>query len=140
MHVCQRSVLVSSSTFLYTSKTRLKSKNTVFTFSPKIIFSFSKINSPSRLCTISIVELSSISLTVTTFSRRGNFIFPLIRPSLPVVSYDKLTLEEKARFDNVNIGKGVLAQDELLSQRLPEMPANIIPIIEQIWLEEVVGK
>ncbi len=60
--------------------------------------------------------------------------------TLPVVSYDKLSDEEKARFDNVDIGKGVLSQDELLSKRLPEMPANIVPIIEEIWLEEVVGK
>jgi len=51
-----------------------------------------------------------------------------------------LSDEEKARFDKVDIGKGVLSQDELLSKRLPEMPANIVPIIEEIWLEEVVGK
>ena len=60
--------------------------------------------------------------------------------SLPVVAYEKLTNEEKARFDKVKIGQGVLAQDELLSRRLPEMPANIVPIIEEIWAEEVVGK
>ena len=60
--------------------------------------------------------------------------------SLPVVSYDKLTDEEKARFDKVDIGEGVLPQDELLNKRLPEMPANIVPIIEEIWAEEVVGK
>ncbi|NLY86130.1 MAG: ABC transporter substrate-binding protein [Tissierellia bacterium] len=60
--------------------------------------------------------------------------------TLPVVAYDKLSDEEKARFDKVDIGKGVLSQDELLSKRLPEMPANIVPIIEEIWLEEVVGK
>lgn len=59
---------------------------------------------------------------------------------LPVVSYDKLSSEEKARFDKVEIGGGVLPQDELLSKRLPEVPANIVPIIEEIWLEEVVGK
>ncbi|MFA5523092.1 MAG: ABC transporter substrate-binding protein [Tissierellales bacterium] len=60
--------------------------------------------------------------------------------TLPVVSYDKLRAEEKARFDNVDIGEGVISQDQLLNKRLPEMPANIIPIIEDIWLEEVVGK
>lgn len=60
--------------------------------------------------------------------------------SLSVISYDKLTAEEIARFDNINIGEGILTQDELFSKRLPEMPANIIPIIEEIWLEEVVGK
>lgn len=60
--------------------------------------------------------------------------------TLPVVAYDKLSDEEKARFDKVDIGQGVLPQDQLLSKRLPEMPANLVPIIEEIWLEEVVGK
>ena len=34
----------------------------------------------------------------------------------------------------------VLSQEELLAHRLPEMPAALVPIIEEIWLEEVVGK
>lgn len=59
---------------------------------------------------------------------------------LPVVSYDKLSEEQKEAFDNVDLGKGVIAQDELLSKRLPEMPAELVPIIEEIWQEEVVGK
>ena len=33
-----------------------------------------------------------------------------------------------------------MPENELLSKRLPEMPANIVPIVEEIWLEEVVGK
>lgn len=60
--------------------------------------------------------------------------------SLSVISYDKLTTKEINRFKNINLGEGVLTQDELFNKRLPEMPANIIPIIEEIWLEEVVGK
>lgn len=60
--------------------------------------------------------------------------------SLSVVSYDKLSEEEINRFNNVDLGEASIPQDELLEKRLPEMPANIIPIIEEIWLEEVVGK
>ena len=60
--------------------------------------------------------------------------------TLPVVSQDKLSDEEKAAFSKVDMGKGVLTQDVLLSHRLPEMPADIVPIIEEIWTEEVVGK
>ena len=60
--------------------------------------------------------------------------------TIPVVSYDKLNDEQKKAFDSVDIGKGVLSQDELLSKRLPEMPAGLVPIIEEIWNEEVVGK
>lgn len=59
---------------------------------------------------------------------------------LPVVSQAKLSDEEKAAFDAVDLGKGVLSQDELLSHRLPEMPADLVPVIEEIWAEEVVGK
>ncbi|MEG0855509.1 MAG: ABC transporter substrate-binding protein [Terrisporobacter sp.] len=60
--------------------------------------------------------------------------------TLPVVDNNKLSNEEKELFDNVNIGKGTITQEELLSKRLPEMPADLVPIIEEIWLEEVVGK
>lgn len=60
--------------------------------------------------------------------------------TIPVVDYNKLDDTQKSAFDSVDIGKGVISQDELLSKRLPEMPAGLVPIIEEIWLEEVVGK
>ena len=59
---------------------------------------------------------------------------------LPVVAAEKLSGEEKAAFDAVDLGQGVLSQAELLAHRLPEMPASLVPIIESIWLNEVVGK
>ena len=59
---------------------------------------------------------------------------------LPVVDASKLSDEEAAAFDAVDLGQGVLSQAELLSHRLPEMPASLVPIIEEIWLAEVVGK
>lgn len=59
---------------------------------------------------------------------------------LPVVATEKLSAEEKAAFDAVEIGEGVLTQAELLAHRLPEMPASLVPVIEEIWLNEVVGK
>lgn len=60
--------------------------------------------------------------------------------TLPVLDGRKLSAEEKKAFEKVDIGKGVLSQNELLNHRLPEMPADLVPIIEDIWLEEVVGK
>ena len=60
--------------------------------------------------------------------------------TIPVVDYQKLNAEEKQLFDSVDVGKGVLSQEELLSKRLPEMPAGLVPIIEEIWAEEVPGK
>ena len=59
---------------------------------------------------------------------------------LPVVTTEKLSDAELAAFDEVDLGKGILSQAELLAHRLPEMPASLVPIIEQIWLNEVVGK
>ena len=63
-----------------------------------------------------------------------------ILKTLPVVEYDKLDDSQKEAFDKVDLGKGTIPQDELLDKRLPEMPAELVPIIEEIWLEEVVGK
>lgn len=89
-------------------------------------------NAPNKAAAmVAINEIISAKIQATQFEELK---------TLPVVSYDKLTDEEKARFDNVDIGQGVLPQDELLSKRLPEMPANIVPLIEEIWAEEVVGK
>lgn len=59
---------------------------------------------------------------------------------IPVLDNTKLPEEQKALFDNVHLGEGTIPQDELLSKRLPEMPAELVPIIEEIWTEEVVGK
>lgn len=59
---------------------------------------------------------------------------------LPVVDYNKLSDGQKEAFDKVELGVGNIPQDELLAKRLPEMPAELVPIIEEIWLEEVVGK
>ncbi|HZK43277.1 MAG TPA: ABC transporter substrate-binding protein [Syntrophomonadaceae bacterium] len=60
--------------------------------------------------------------------------------ALPVVDYNKLSLAEKQLFDEVEMGEGCISQDELLSKRIPEIPANLVPIIEEIWQEEVVKK
>ena len=59
---------------------------------------------------------------------------------IPVLDNETLTEEQKAAFAQVDLGKGTIPQDELLSKRLPEMPAELVPVIEEIWLEEVVGK
>ena len=59
---------------------------------------------------------------------------------IPVLDNSKLSAKQQELFANVDLGKGTIPQDELLSKRLPEMPAELVPIIEEIWLEEVVGK
>lgn len=89
-------------------------------------------NSPHKAAAmVAVNEILSLELQASQFSKLK---------SLPVVDYRKLSEEEKTLFHQVDIGKGCLAQDELLAKRVPEMPAKLVPIIEEIWLEEVVGK
>lgn len=59
---------------------------------------------------------------------------------LPVVDFDRLSAGEQEAFGQVDLGQGVLTQEDLLRHRLPEMPAKLVPVIEEIWLNEVVGK
>lgn len=60
--------------------------------------------------------------------------------TLPVLDHDSLSEEQQALFDEVDLGPGTIPQDELLSARLPEMPGKLVPLIEELWLEEVVGQ
>jgi putative spermidine/putrescine transport system substrate-binding protein len=89
-------------------------------------------NSPNKAgALVAVNEILSAEMQSSQFSTLK---------SLPVVDYNKLNSEEKAQFDSVDTGKGTISQDELLAKRMPEMPAKLVPIIEEIWLEEVVGK
>ncbi|PAB55748.1 ABC transporter substrate-binding protein [Anaeromicrobium sediminis] len=62
---------------------------------------------------------------------------PKVWGDLPVLDNSKLSSEEKKLFDNVVLGKATIDQSILLDNRLPEMPAKLIPIIEKIWEEEI---
>lgn len=89
-------------------------------------------NSPNKAAAmVAINEIISAEMQASQFAELK---------TLPVVDYNKLSAEEKVLFDTVDIGKGAIAQDELLSKRVPEMQAKLVPIIEEIWQEEVVGK
>ena len=89
-------------------------------------------NSPHKAAAmVAINEIISAEIQASQFSEMK---------ILPVVDYNKLSAEEKTLFDSVEIGIGAIPQDELLSKRVPEMPGYLIPIIEEIWQEEVVGK
>lgn len=56
---------------------------------------------------------------------------------LPVLDNAKLTQKEKEMFESIDIGGATIPQVQLLEKRVPEMPANLIPIIEEIWLENI---
>lgn len=89
-------------------------------------------NSPNKAGSLVVVnEILSAEIQASRFSELK---------TLPVIAYNKLSDNEKKLFVSVDIGKGSIPQDQLLAKRIPEMPAKLIPIIEEIWLEEVVGK
>lgn len=62
---------------------------------------------------------------------------PTVWGDMPVLDFNKMTADEKALFNSVPLGKAGIPAEELASKRLPEMPANLVPIIEKIWLEDV---
>jgi len=89
-------------------------------------------NSPNKAGAMVVInELLSAQMQASQFN---------VLKTLPVVDYGKLSDEEKKLFDSVDTGRGTIAQSDLLARRIPEMPAGLVPVIEQIWLEEVVGK
>lgn len=79
---------------------------------------------------VAINEMLSSEMQLSKYEQLG---------LIPVLSNQLLDEETQAKFKAINPGKGTIPQDRLLDQRLPEMPAQIVPIIEEIWLEEVAG-
>src|SRR5699024_1830607 len=59
---------------------------------------------------------------------------------LPVVDNNKLSAEEKEILESVDLGKATLPQDVLAEHRIPEIPADLVPIIEKIWMETIPGE
>ena len=52
----------------------------------------------------------------------------------------KLPEADQQAFENVALGSAQLPSEELLNHRVTEAAGPVIPIIEQLWLDEVVGK
>ncbi|MEA4962635.1 ABC transporter substrate-binding protein [Lutispora sp.] len=56
---------------------------------------------------------------------------------LPVFDVQKLNNEEKKALSDLQLGEATLPQDIMSESRVPEIPANLIPIIEEEWIENV---
>lgn len=65
---------------------------------------------------------------------------PKVWGAMPVLDNNKLSSEELKVFEDTPVGIGALSQKELLEKRIPELPAYLVSIIEDIWQEEVLGK
>ncbi len=56
---------------------------------------------------------------------------------LPVLDMKRLKGEEKAVFNKLDNGKGILTPEELLLKRQPEVQAEKVSVIEKLWYEKV---
>ena len=60
--------------------------------------------------------------------------------NISVLDLDKVSAEQKAEFDAVPLGVTQIPLPELLGHRVAEPAGPVIPFLEQLWHEEVVGK
>jgi putative spermidine/putrescine transport system substrate-binding protein len=60
--------------------------------------------------------------------------------NISVLDMDRLSDDQRAAFAAVPLGVSQLPLDELLSHRVVEASGPVIPVLEQLWLDEVVGK
>lgn len=90
-------------------------------------------NSPNRAGALVVINhILSPEVQASKFD-------PLVWGDLPVIDPDRLTVEQRQLFDGIVLGEGVLPLDTLLQHRLPEMRAELVPIIEALWREVVLG-
>lgn len=60
--------------------------------------------------------------------------------TITVLDTDRLSAEQKKSFDDVAPKSTQIPLDELLTHRIAEASGPAIPVIEKLWLNEVVGK
>ena len=90
-------------------------------------------NAPNKAAALVVInEILSPEMQVTKYD-------PKVWGDLPVTDPELLSEEQKQLFDAVDIGDSVIPQDELLNKRLPEMSAKLVPIIQEIWREEILS-
>lgn len=58
---------------------------------------------------------------------------------LPVFDMRRLSLSEAEAVTSVPRGVATLTLDELSAHCVPELPADMVPVIEKIWEEEILG-
>ncbi len=89
-------------------------------------------NAPHKAAAlVAINEIESPEMQLQQYEVLGN---------LTVLDTAKLSAADQAAFANVELGASQLSSSELLSHRVTEAAGPVIPIIEQLWLDEVVGK
>ena len=89
-------------------------------------------NAPHKAAAlVAINEVMSPEMQLDQYQTLGN---------ITVLDMSKLPAETQEEFDSVELGSTQLPVSELLAVRVAEAAGPVIPIIEQLWLDEVVGK
>lgn len=88
-------------------------------------------NSPNKAAAMVVIN------SVLSFESQYSKYNPQVWGDLPVFDNNKLSNKQKQQLKNIHIGGNILTQDELLKHRLPELPANLVPVIEKIWQENI---
>jgi len=120
---------IAEGTFPATSKSFLFEKGTI----GNTHFLAPLFNSPNITGAMVVINhILSPEVQVTKYD-------PLVWGDLPVTDPNRLTPAQRQLFDNVQLGEGVIPQDVLLQHRVPEMRAELVPIIESLWREVILG-
>lgn len=80
---------------------------------------------------VAINEVLSPDYQLIRYEKLGN---------ITVLDLDKLSEEDRAAFDAVELGSAQLPLDTKLSHAVAEACGPVIPVLEQIWHDEVPGK
>lgn len=89
-------------------------------------------NAPHKAAAlVAINEVLSPEMQLQQYEVLGN---------MTVLDMNKLSADDKAAFDAVELKSSQLPLTELLDARVAEAAGPVVPLIEQLWLDEVVGK
>lgn len=91
-------------------------------------------NAPNKSGALAVIDF------ILSVEAQASKYVPKAWGDLPVFDNSKLNNEEKKIFENIQLGEASISQEVLLNHRLPEMPADLIAIIEKIWMESIPEK
>lgn len=60
--------------------------------------------------------------------------------TISVLDMDMISADAKAEFDDVELGLTQIPVTELLAHRVPEASGAVVPVLEELWHTEVLGK
>ncbi len=89
-------------------------------------------NAPHKAAAlVAINEIISPEMQLDQYQVLGN---------MSVLDMERLSDDARAAFDGVELGVADLPMTQLLAHRIAEPAGPVVPVIEQLWLDEVVGK